>query len=118
MSRQRSTPSGTRRLPAPLWKPTNEGVNRPAQLKEVKNFDAQVAGDAQTNALLALCLSIVVIMVYIWFRFGNLKYGTATAVALLHDTVFTIAALGLPTIWRIFRCSGHAAYRLSRSASI
>jgi SecD/SecF fusion protein len=33
-------------------------------------------------------------MVYIWVRFGNLKYGTATAVALLHDTIFTIAALG------------------------
>jgi SecD/SecF fusion protein len=78
----------------PLWKTIVEGVDRPAQLKEVRNFDAQVAGDAQTNALLALCLSIAVIMIYIWIRFGNLKYGTATAIALLHDTVFTIAALG------------------------
>jgi SecD/SecF fusion protein len=71
-----------------------EGVDRPAQLKEVRNFDAQVAGDAQTNALLALTFSILVIMAYIWVRFGNLKYGTATVVALLHDTLFTIAALG------------------------
>jgi SecD/SecF fusion protein len=78
----------------PLWKTIVEGVDRPAQLKEVRNFDAQVAGDAQTSALLALCLSIAVIMVYIWVRFGNLKYGTATAIALLHDTIFTIAALG------------------------
>jgi SecD/SecF fusion protein len=78
----------------PLWKTIVEGVDRPAQLKEVRNFDAQVAGDAQSNALLALGLSIAVIMVYIWVRFGNLKYGTATAIALLHDTIFTIAALG------------------------
>ena len=78
----------------PLWKSVVEGVDRPAQLKEVRNFDAQVAGDAQTNALLALSLSILVIMAYIWIRFGNLKYGTATMVALLHDTLFTIAALG------------------------
>jgi len=78
----------------PLWKTVVEGVDRPAQLKEVRNFDAQVAGDAQTNALLALTLSILVIMAYIWIRFGNLKYGTATMVALLHDTLFTIAALG------------------------
>jgi SecD/SecF fusion protein len=78
----------------PLWKSVVEGVDRPAQLKEVRNFDAQVAGDAQTNALLALTLSILVIMAYIWIRFGNLKYGTATMVALLHDTLFTIAALG------------------------
>jgi len=27
-------------------------------------------------------------------RFGNLKYGTATVIALLHDTVFTLAAIG------------------------
>ena len=33
-------------------------------------------------------------MAYIWIRFGNLKYGTATVVALLHDMLFTIAALG------------------------
>ena len=78
----------------PLWKSVVEGVDRPAQLKEVRNFDAQVAGDAQTNALLALTLSILVIMAYIWVRFGNLKYGTATMIALLHDTLFTIAALG------------------------
>jgi SecD/SecF fusion protein len=78
----------------PLWRTAVEGVDRPAQLKEVRNFDAQVAGDAQTNALLALTFSILVIMAYIWVRFGNLKYGTATVVALLHDTLFTIAALG------------------------
>ena len=79
---------------APLWQNVVEGVDRPAQLKEVRNFDAQVAGDAQTNALLTLIFSILVIMAYIWVRFGNLKYGTATVVALLHDTLFTIAALG------------------------
>ena len=33
-------------------------------------------------------------MAYIWVRFGNLKYGTATVVALLHDVLFTVAALG------------------------
>ena len=33
-------------------------------------------------------------MAYIWVRFGNLKYGTATVVALLHDTLFTLAAIG------------------------
>jgi len=74
----------------PLWKTVVEGVDRPAQLKEVRNFDAQVAGDTQANALMALSLSILVLLVYIWVRFGNLKYGTATVIALLHDTLFTI----------------------------
>ena len=46
------------------------------------------------DAFLSLSFSIVAIMIYIWVRFGNLKYGTATVVALLHDTVFTLAGLG------------------------
>ncbi|HEX4123751.1 MAG TPA: protein translocase subunit SecF, partial [Tepidisphaeraceae bacterium] len=81
-------------LAEPMWKLVNYGVNRPATLQQVKNFDAAVAGDTKDNAILALTLSIIVIMIYIWIRFGNLKYGTATVVALLHDTIFTIAALG------------------------
>ncbi|MDB5292751.1 MAG: secD secF [Phycisphaerales bacterium] len=78
----------------PLWGLTDQSVNRPAQLQQVKNFDAQVASDTTRDALMALTLSIIVIMAYIWFRFGNLKYGTATVAALLHDVLFTIAALG------------------------
>jgi SecD/SecF fusion protein len=78
----------------PLWSLTNEAVNRPAQLQQVKTFDAQVAGDTTRDAITALILSVLMIMAYIWFRFGNLKYGTATVVALLHDVAFTIAALG------------------------
>ena len=32
-------------LAAPLWKLTNDAVNKPAQLQQVKTFDAQVASD-------------------------------------------------------------------------
>jgi SecD/SecF fusion protein len=49
----------------------------------------------QLDALTALALSVMVIMVYIWLRFGNFKYGTATVVAMLHDTLMVIAAIGM-----------------------
>jgi SecD/SecF fusion protein len=81
-------------LAGPMWKLVNDAVGRPAQLQQVKNFDAAVAGDTQKDAFLTLTMSVLVIMAYIWIRFGNLKYGTATVVALLHDTIFTVAALG------------------------
>ena len=51
---------------------------------------------------MALVFSILVIMAYIWFRFGNLKYGTATMAALIHDVLFTIAALGFAHyLWNV-----------------
>jgi SecD/SecF fusion protein len=89
-------------LAGPLWQLVNDSINRPAQLQQVKTFDAQVAGEATRDALLALVFSILVIMAYIWFRFGNLKYGTATMAALIHDVLFTIAALGFAHyLWNV-----------------
>jgi SecD/SecF fusion protein len=81
-------------LVQPLWKLTGQAITSPPSFEKETNFDPQVAGEMQRDAFLALTFSIIAIMVYIWIRFGNLKYGTATVVALLHDTVFTLAALG------------------------
>ena len=79
----------------PLWRVANDAINKPAGLQKVTNFDAQVASETKRDAAGAMIISIVFIMAYIWARFGNLKYGTATVVALLHDTLFTLAAIGV-----------------------
>ena len=81
-------------LAKPLWSLTKDAINRPPSFEKETNFGRQVAGEMQRDAFLALTFSVLGIMVYIWGRFGNLKYATATVVALLHDTVFTLAALG------------------------
>lgn len=78
----------------PMWTLASDAVSQPAKLQQVKNFDPSVAGDTQRDALIALSLSILFIVMYIWFRFGNLRYGAATVVALIHDVLFTLAALG------------------------
>ncbi len=81
-------------LAQPLWGLVKDAVNHPPSFEQETNFDPQVAGEMQQDAFLALAFSIIAIMIYIWVRFGNFKYGSATVVALLHDTVFTLAALG------------------------
>ena len=85
----------------PLWHLVNNALSKPAQLQKITNFDAQVAGDTQQDALYALLLSFIVIMAYIWLRFGNLKYGTATVVAMIHDTLLVLGGIGLAHL--IFR---------------
>jgi len=81
-------------LATPAWSLVKDAVNHEADLSAVNSFNPSVAGDARRDAAIALTLSILVIMAYIWVRFGNLKYGTATVIALLHDTIFTLAAMG------------------------
>jgi SecD/SecF fusion protein len=82
-------------LANPMWHLVNDAVNRQGTLQKVNNFDAQVAGDTQQAALFALILSSLVIMAFIWFRFGNLKFGTATVLAMLHDVALVVGAVGL-----------------------
>src|SRR5207237_6068195 len=65
------------------------------QVRGVTNLDAQVARVARDHAFMAVGLSLMAIMAYIWFRFGNLKYGTATVVAMLHDTLLVLGFIGL-----------------------
>ncbi|HEX8523302.1 MAG TPA: protein translocase subunit SecD [Tepidisphaeraceae bacterium] len=82
-------------LASPMWGLVREAIGREAQLQRVSNFDAQVAGAARDDAFMALGFSLLAIMAYIWFRFGNLKYGTATVVAMLHDTLLVLGFIGL-----------------------
>ncbi len=81
-------------LVTPLWNLTHEAINSQASFEKETNLDAQVAGETRGAALGAMFCSLFFIMIYIWTRFGNLKFGTATVIALLHDTIFTLAAIG------------------------
>jgi SecD/SecF fusion protein len=78
-----------------VWELVKDGVNHEGRLQKVNTFGPQVAGDNQQAAFFALILSSVVIMVYIWLRFGNLKYGTATVLAMIHDVALVVGAVGL-----------------------
>lgn len=81
-------------LAGPAWQIVKDAVGNPPQLKGVTAFNAQVADEAKWNTVMALTMSVLGIMAYIWARFGNLKYGTATVIGCAHDALFVIAAVG------------------------
>ncbi len=81
-------------LASPTWSIVRESVTNPPQLKGVTSFNAQVADEAKWNTIVALSMSILGIMMYIWVRFGNFKFGAATAVGCVHDGLFVVAAIG------------------------
>ena len=85
----------TDNLAGPAWALVNQALYQPPQFQKVNSFNAQIAGDTERDALTALVLSLVIILGYIWLRFGNLKYGNATVIAMLHDTLMVIGAVGI-----------------------
>jgi SecD/SecF fusion protein len=82
-------------LARPMWRLVNDAIGSNAPLRRVTSFNPQVAAGAKMDASLALFLSALGITLYVWARFGDLKFGTATVVSLLHDVLITVAVLGL-----------------------
>lgn len=62
--------------------------------EELTNFSSAVGKQTQSQALLAIGLSLVSILIYVWFRFDSWSYGIGAIVALFHDVA--VAALALP----------------------
>ena len=62
-------------------------------LPRVRQFDPSVGGEQKTRALIAIVLSLFAIVTYIWVRFGNVRYGIAAIIALVHDVSITLGAV-------------------------
>ena len=64
-------------------------------LDEVNSFDTSVASETKMSALLAVLASLVMIVIYIWFRFEKIYFGLAAVTALAHDVLITLGAIAL-----------------------
>ncbi|QOJ15895.1 MAG: protein translocase subunit SecD [Planctomycetia bacterium] len=63
-------------------------------LRKVTQFKPQIAAQSSTQATIALALSWLMIIVYLWIRFGKPVYGFAGVVALMHDVLVALAFVG------------------------
>ncbi len=54
------------------------------------NFDPAIAGERAGRAIFAILLSWVVIVIYLWFRFGDWRWGLAAVVCLIHDVIIVV----------------------------
>jgi SecD/SecF fusion protein len=66
-------------------------------LPRVKQFNPSVGTEQKQRALIAIILSLFAIVTYIWIRFGNVRYGIAAIVALVHDVCITLGAVTVCT---------------------
>ena len=83
------------RVAANEWELISTALSQPQSLDQVSSFSSQIAETMQANAIVAVVLSLLGILSYIWFRFGSLQYSLAAIVALLHDVLLTLGALAL-----------------------
>jgi SecD/SecF fusion protein len=54
------------------------------------NFDPAIAGETAQRAFMALVLSWVAIIAYLWLRFGSVRWGLAAVICLVHDVLIAV----------------------------
>lgn len=64
-------------------------------LDEVNSFDTSVANETKWSAFYAVTASLIMIIVYMWFRFEKVYFGIAAVSALAHDVLVTLGAIAL-----------------------
>lgn len=67
---------------------------------EIQSISGTVSGEMKKDAILAVAVATVCMLIYIWFRFSNLAFAASAVLALLHDvlivlTVYAVARIGV-----------------------
>ena len=67
-------------------------------LEEVNSFAGAVADEMQQSAILAMLVSLIAIVAYIWFRFQQITFGLAAVAALVHDVLVVLGMVALASL--------------------
>ena len=62
------------------------------QFEGVDSFASSVAGEMKESAVMAMLISLLATVAYLWFRFQRITFGLAAVVAVIHDV---FAVLGI-----------------------
>ena len=57
---------------------------------EESNISASVGKEMKEDAIVAVILATICMLIYIWFRFKNLRFASSAVLALVHDVVVVI----------------------------
>lgn len=80
------------------WALVREALTQPGQVASVENFSPTVARTFQANAVISLGISMVLLIIYIWVRYGTVRWSLAATLPLLHDVVILIGCLAMAQV--------------------
>jgi len=80
------------------WSLARDALTTPTTMASIQSFSPQIAATFQAQAIVAVTLSLIGILIYIWIRFGSLRYSMGAITALLHDVLVVIGLIALAEI--------------------
>ncbi len=65
---------------------------------EIQSISGTVSGEMKKDAILAVAVATVCMLIYIWFRFSNLSFAASAVLALVHDVLVVLAVYAVARI--------------------
>ncbi|MCX5650324.1 MAG: protein translocase subunit SecD, partial [Planctomycetota bacterium] len=84
-----------RDLAAQEWKLVQQALTQQASLDQVSSFSPVVAENLAATAVVAVVLSLIGMLAYIWVRFGSFRFSTASIASLTFNVVVCLGFLSL-----------------------
>lgn len=80
------------------WTLIRESLSSATTLASVNNFSPAIAEEFRGRAIFAVVISFVLITIYIWVRFGSVRYSIVALTALAHDVAIALGMIALAEI--------------------
>ena len=79
----------------PEWRLIQAAFTGKQSLDQVSSFSPVVAANLAASAIVAIIVSLVGMVIYIWLRFSSFRYSAATVIAVIFNVVICLGALAL-----------------------
>ena len=56
----------------------------------VETISSTISSEMQKDAIIAIAIASICMLIYIWFRFSDVRFGTSAVAALLHDVLVVV----------------------------
>lgn len=80
------------------WDLVRDALTETTTLASVQTFSPVIAERFKQTAIVSVVMSIMLILIYIWIRFGSLVYAGASIFCLLHDVLTVLGLVALAEI--------------------
>ena len=69
------------------------GVDKDSVTSET--ISSTISGEMKRDAVVAVIVALILMLIYIWFRFKDIRFGASSVLCLAHDTLVVLAAYAI-----------------------
>ena len=66
-------------------------------LISTESISSTISGEMKSDAIVAVIIATILMLLYIWFRFKDIRFATSAVIALLHDVFVVLACYAI--VW-------------------